>query len=267
MSYLGDYGLGFKGTEKDWENLYFNNADMSKAVLPPSYVPAEKSYKLFINSRLAGENKKKEWDAKLTVIENYVFKRKINHHFKSEELKDYPIELEKLGITLHMLQDLAMPHHAEGYTGYCHTELEEMVDILACRTKYISGLQTYKSGSFGASLNRQCQKLYDATSVTRFLKSDNAFKVKSQFSIPDLLIAFALESAKWKFGKLDQNDIGTQLPGSKIISGNNCKILENELIYRRIEYQYNYAVAGTIFILENAFKNWEKHHKTTISPS
>lgn len=267
MNYLGDYKLGFNGTESDWQKLYFNNADMSKAVLPPSYVPAEKAYKLFINSRLADEDKIREWKAKLTVIENYVFKRKINHHFRSEEIKDYPVDLEKLGIALHMMQDLAMPHHAQGYTGYCHTELEEMVDVLACRTKYISGLQAYKSGSFDHSSIRQCQKLYDASMVTRFLNSANAFANNDQIVISDLLINFALESAKWRFGKLDQNDIGTQLPDGKILSGKNCKLLENEVIYRRIEYQYNYAVAGTIFILENAFINWEKNHKLTISPS
>jgi hypothetical protein len=256
VAYLGSYRDGFKGSEGDWQQFFFTGP-AAKAVLPPSDIPAQRAYQLFLASKRALKNQLEEWDSLLPVAAGYVFLKKIKHHYWRQEIVGLPLALDSLGVTLHMLQDLGVPHHAQGLAGYCHLELEEIADELACDIGKKPDLIAYQTGYFDSILSPPCQKLYDPNLVTSILRSSARIKMQNKLEIRNILIEIAQKSAQWQFGKLDKQLMATRLPDGTFISGSNCDIFRQKKVFSQIKFQYNMAVAYSFFVFEKALQEWE----------
>ncbi len=264
LTYLGIYRHGFKGSEQDWRQLFFEGA-AAQAVLPPSYIPAQMAYEGFLASKRAERNKLEEWDSLLPVADGYIFLRKVKHHYWRQEIFGLPLALDSLGVTLHMLQDLSMPHHAQGLAGYCHPELEEIVDKLVCGTEKVPDLSQYAAGYFDVGLTQNCQKLYDPNVVKKIMSASRLINMNQKLNIRDTFVEIAQQSALWKFGKLDKEMVATRLPDKTFLSGKNCAILQHESVFNQIKFQYNLAVAYSLFVFEKSLKDWEDVNDITKS--
>ncbi len=256
LTYLGAYRHGFKGSEQDWQQLFFEGA-AAQAVLPPSYVLGQMAYDAFLASKRAVKNKLEEWDSSLPVADGYIFLKKVKHHYWRQEIMGLPLALDSLGVTLHLLQDLAMPHHAQGLAGYCHPELEEIVDELVCNSEKIPDLSQYETGYFDVLSTSACQNLYEPELVDSIARSSTLVDMQNKLNIRDVFIDIAKRSAEWQFGKLDKKTMATRLPDGTVISGDNCDILRHKIVFDQAKFHYNMAVAYSLFVLEKAAQEWE----------
>ncbi len=256
VAYLGSYRDGFKGSDKDWRQLFFEGFS-AKAVLPPSNIPAQMAYQLFLTSKRAVKNKLEEWDSLLPVADGYIFLKKVKHHYWRQEIAGLPLALDSLGVTLHMLQDLSVPHHAQGLAGYCHPELEEIADELACGVDQKPDLLLYQTGYFDSFSSSSCQQLYDPDLVASILRSSAIMKMPNKLDIQNTLVEIAKRSAQWQFGKLDSQAMASRFPDGTFISGVNCDIFRQEKVFKQIKFQYNMAVAYSLFVFEKALSEWE----------
>lgn len=262
------YRSTFKGTDEDWQNLFFKDASTAKAVLPPSNLLAQVAYDDFLTSPRASEDKTEEWDGVLPVAVHYIFTKSYPYHYRRDELKDFPKALERLGVTLHLMQDLAMPHHSQGLTGYCHTDFEAVVDRLACVNENPSQSENFDSGYFVVDpTNEECQHLYNPNLVKQILNSNEVFGTKKPLDLSHRMFEVAKISARWRFGKFDPSGqkIQTIFPDQTKLSAKNCaEVLQNPVTHQQIQYQYNLAVAATVALLEKSAKDYAQ--EPTNSP-
>lgn len=259
---------GFHNRFIDWEQSG-DRFDASDVVFPPANIVAQRSYDQMLQSSPAQYTVQKSWDYNLTLIpnsildlfkgENKLFKR----HYWSAEIAELPTKLEFLGTTLHMAQDMGVPHHAEATMNFCHAEFESAVDLLACAgtppnaSAYDNGL--YDFGM--ANRMQSCQGLYDKNMVTKIRAMIPAFQLNTPISIANRIKEIAAISSQWAWGQ-QGSKITTQLRDGTVYKSSKCAdFFKLEKIKNDIRFQYNLAVAASSVIMEVAARDYEINEK------
>jgi hypothetical protein len=258
---LASYRVGFKGSEEEWQNSFGPKGRAAKAVLPPSYIPAQLAYQEMLDSPRAQKDHVETWQGLLPVADGYIFMQEFVHHYRRDELDGLPRALDKLGVTLHIDQDLGVPHHAQGLAGYCHPEFEEFVERLSCPSDQVFDFSGYETGNFEQPLTHECQKLYDPGQVESMMANWAALNPNNNMSISERLIEVGKISARWRWGKMSQATLNTLLPNKTLVSAEECKdIFADPGVVEQAKFQYNLVVAATVVIFEVAARQYEQAH-------
>lgn len=129
---LSPYRHGFRGTNADWNEFFRGNNDPTEAVFPPANIPAQLAYSAMLISDRAGRTFIDSWAEDLPLIRDLVTTQVLRRHYWRAEIEGLPRGFDLLGLTLHLAQDMAMPHHAAGIAAFCHPEIEVFMDQLIC---------------------------------------------------------------------------------------------------------------------------------------
>ncbi|MBI3542129.1 MAG: hypothetical protein HY075_02480 [Deltaproteobacteria bacterium] len=264
---LGKYNLGFKGTTKQWNNLFFYDNDANDAYFPPASTPAQMAFNALVKSDRAAGDFVDSWNDNIPVVTGLFSNGSYNHHYWRGEIKGLPKGFDLLGIVLHLTQDLTVPQHAEGTCDWCHQELEDLSDSLDCGTENKISIKAYDAGNFGAHITGQCGRLYDERIIADILASRPALNPSSNLSVGDRLKAIAFDSARWQWGAPENSwdDFATVLPNGTYFSGESCKELLREYWVRdQLKYQYNYAVAASAVMFELAAHAYEAPRQSLL---
>lgn len=248
----------FKGSDEDWRKMFGPSSRAADAVLPPSYVPAQLGYNEMMASARAQLDHVERWQGLLPVADGYIFMLEFNHSYWREELDGLPKALDKLGITMHMAQDLAVPHHAQGIAGYCHPEFESMVERHACSGDKNFDFLGFETGDFDQPLGNECQRLYNASQVEAQLAEWPALSMNKSMTIAERLIETGKISARTRWGKMSDQPLGVLLPNKHTVVAQDCKgILNDPEVVQLAQFQYNLGVAVTVVLFELAAQQYE----------
>ena len=121
---------------------------VSEVTFPPSYVIAIDAFEEAVRSSPSKASRRESWVRDLPYVDIFIFNFGLSRKFAREEIAGLPSELHRLGVAIHMAQDLAVPHHAQGFAGLCHAELEALVDELICPPHRTVKMDLYDSGVF-----------------------------------------------------------------------------------------------------------------------
>ncbi|MGE4232665.1 MAG: hypothetical protein AB7F43_04985 [Bacteriovoracia bacterium] len=270
--------------------------DPEKIVFPPATVPAQMAYDKVVSSHryVAREPKKEIWNHILPLfpgrsvseIVGAIFSDanvKYRHSYWRAQIPGLPDKLDLLGVTIHLAQDLSMPHHTLATSNYCHAEFEEAVDILACGSQSPPPYYVYDAGTFdqGPGCFRLCQNLYDPDLVTQIMHDPEFLEPGAQqpfcpdrnFRIEDRLRSIAKFTSAWYWDFDEQKDkFRTYLPQKRYQNGktwidryirgpirhSKCShFWTNPDIVEQMKIQYNVAVAATVMIIEHAARDFE----------
>jgi len=259
---LGAYQYEFKGSNKDWYDLYYSPGSAKLAVFPPAYVPATLAWHQYLMSKRAADSTVNHWIRKFQVVEAFLKGSEITRMYARYQIRSLPEKIDHLGIVLHMVQDMGVPQHTQGTIDFCHRELEEMVDHLLCKQNpKHHEYRTFLYGTYSEPL--PCLSLYDPKFVDKMLNTAPPLNLNVKQRIGERLRGIAKITNHWRWGdpinSLDS--IGTQLPDGKVFTGNSCaEVLAHPIVREQIRLQFNFAVASTIAILQHAINEYEAQH-------
>lgn len=263
---LGVYRDGFRGTDADWRRMYFDGASAADAYFPPANVPAQRAFALMLASDRARLTEAESWNESFPLVVGLTSSVSLARHYWRGEIADLPKGFDLLGVTIHMMQDVAMPHHVEGTADQCHPELEALIDDLACGIEGADKKQYY-DGSYGGSPEAgrygHCDRIYDPVMVERVFKEHPSLDPRRPMSVSDRIKALAFISSRWQWGVPEESVdfIGSILPNGKMYTGDRCSdFMAIPAIRDAAKYQYNLAVAATVSIFESAAHEYEKLH-------
>lgn len=264
---LGALRYGYKASNREWNSMYYGENSASDAVFPPAYVPAEVAFAELQTQPRAEKDMTESWNENLPLVTGAFSSTRLNRHYWRGEVQGLPKNLDLLGITLHMAQDVTIPQHAEGTVDLCHQELEDLSDRLNCGSNTTPSNKAYDDGSYGADAFLGCRRLYDAMLV-RALRSSHAFlDPRNSMSITDRIVAMATESARWQWGdpRKSADFMGTILPDGYEITGESCNdILRYAAVKRQMKIQFNMAVALSATLIELAAHQYEPRHRALL---
>ena len=257
------YFAGFLGTQADWQNFYFKGTDIRDVVFPPAMVPADLAFQTMLASPRAAETTLYNWDFNLPVI-TLAGTSHLTRHFMRGEVRGLPKELDALGITIHLIQDLTVPQHTLGTLDLCHSEYEILSDELEGQVPYAQiDFLKYQSG-FYIGERPFISGLYDETLVKKFLSDHLKYPPldhDSTISLPDRIISVAQSTGKWGWAKRAKG-YETTLPSGSLYTGVSCNDLMTRGEVRTfVKRNFNYAIAATVFILEKAAHEYENQNR------
>ncbi len=258
---LGAYKDGFKGTEKQWKKLFFGDNEATDAVFPPAHVPADIAFQKMLFSPRAKEDRSESWNARIPLVTGFFSDTTLTRHYWRGEVEQLPVGFDLLGLTMHMMQDVTMPHHTFGVADYCHVELENLTDKLSCNNQNLN-MKSYSDGSFGSNVG-SCQSLYDPQMVKELVYQWEALNPGKQYSISQRILSIAHISSRWKWGEPNNAMwfLGTELPDGRVLMADRCKdLMKKKPVHEQLKYQYNLAVAATVVLFELAAHEYETLH-------
>lgn len=231
---------------------------VADATMPPSYLLAVDAFEDTIYSSLSRESKRTTWSKDLIFATNFIMTDKFKHKFASEEIGGLPSKMQSLGIALHIAQDLAMPHHAQGIAGLCHNVLETYVDSLLCPAGVEVKTDSYDNGTFDETHLQNCQELYDAQEIEALINENPALSASSKMPLEDRLIELAFMSAEYKVAPLNRRKkaLKIQRDDRTIFSGSCKEIPKSQAMFRVAKNQYQLATAATVMLIELAARNY-----------
>ncbi len=251
---LGEYFLGFKGTHDQWRSMYRAKNAHLNAVMPPAYVPAELAWREFLASPIAEASSEESWEVSVPYVNGLLSGASFARHFQSGHVRGLPVRFDRLGMTLHLAQDMAVPHHAHGTVDYCHDEFENAADRLLCGVaprpsvydSFLAGSQPRDPQLCRAGLNGA--KIEAALLVlgARHREAD---------TLEDIFVAQAKASGRWFWGDpiRSVDRIGTQLPNGYLLTADRCDpILRVRMVEEQLSEQLHQAVGITAYLLERA---------------
>ena len=261
---LGGYTDGYKGTPHDWQKMFFAGNSASEAAFPPAFILAEHAYRAFLDSERAPTSDKVCWTEDLPLASSFNGTTRYHRIYCRATVESLPKNLDLLGITLHMGQDMAIPQHVIGTLDRCHEELEDLAETLACgvvadkKALYAR----YDNGTYHDNPPSACLKLYDAEMVKSLKTQFEFLDPKKEMSVSDRMAMMAAETTKWKWGK-EKKWLVTILPDGSTVRAKSCAGLTlHAKVGEQIKIQYNMAVAMTAGLLEQAIHSYKK---TTIA--
>ncbi|MGZ3699892.1 MAG: hypothetical protein ACXVCH_17500, partial [Bdellovibrionota bacterium] len=227
----------------------------TRAVFPPANVPAQLAFDAVMRSPRAAVNRAESWSARVPLVTGLFSSELWDRQYSRAEIAGLPKDFDRLGLVLHLAQDLAVPQHAEGTADYCHHELEQLIDRLACKSGANIDPLPYNRGTYSANEYPDCQNLYDEKLVAKILSEQPFLNPLSDLKVSGRLTELAKVSARWQWG--DPSDsvdmLGTMLPDGMEITGDTCEqILRDPAIEPQIRFQYNLGVAVSASIFELA---------------
>jgi hypothetical protein len=268
---LGPYNVGFQASSNAWQQLFFGGASMKNAILPPANVPAQLAYNAMLVSPRASVDRTESWNETVPLITGLTSTGYLQRHYWRGEAAGYPKNLDMLGMTLHMAQDMTVPQHAEGTTDWCHQDLEDLADRLACNTNSQPGTGIYDDGTFTSENYSGCTSLYDERLVKSMLESLSEVRpaeIGSGSTIFDKLREIALLSARWQWGEPNNatDFLETRLPDGSEFFGDTCNdLIKEKAVQNQLRYQYNLAVAATVSLFEMAAHDYERAQTPTTA--
>lgn len=256
-AYLGQMGLEVRVDLSKPMQKYASeqkNTLLSEVSMPPSYIIAADAFKEAISSWPSKKNERTIWQKEITYAQSYVLNSWTYHQYASEEILALPSQLQKLGIAMHMAQDLAMPHHAQGIAGQCHSELESYVDGLLCETGIDVSNDLYDSGIFDEDPVPSCQKLNAVGHIEKLIAHNPIFDVESGMTLEERLIKIAQMSAEVRVSSLNRSDNSMTMEfKDKILFSDSCDQIKNsESLAVIASRQYEIATAATVMLIELA---------------
>ena len=256
--FIGNYRFEFKGSEEDWNHLYFEDTYLSHVVFPPANVPAELAFQDMLSSPRADETFIDHWDESLTLASGLMSTKIVSRHYMRGEIQGLPSRLDSLGLTIHLAQDMTVSHHTLVSTDLCHSEYESFVDQLdALQEASEIDSSGYQSGVFFGLQRSWKSFLYDEELVKKLLNEHPALKLSSEQSIKQRMYKVAEESNQWKWSKDGPHYVLT-LPSGETFSQKTCDLLINTIdVHQQIRIQYNLAVAFTVALLNLAAHDYE----------
>jgi hypothetical protein len=261
---LGPYKLGFRGTEADWERIYRPGIGAEKVTYPPADVPAELAYRAMLASPPATENLTQGWGDTMPLVSSVFGTTRMYRQYERSELTGLPRDLDQLGMTLHMAQDMTVPQHTRITIENCHPDYENAADVMnAYGAK--PDTSAYDRGTFGRDTYPRAHALYDPEMVARFVKTPGPLDATTPLSIQQRLYNVAAWSSMWIFD--NSGKPWTYSPETGEVRANDCAALfRNPAIAARLRYQYNLAVAVSAAIFEKAAHEWTLRRQAENPP-
>ena len=255
---LDAYRDGFRGNTADWNKMFFYDNDASKAVFPPSNVPAQMAFNKMLTTPRATSNMTDSWNEDLPLISGLFSTNHTNRHYWRGEIEGMPKGLDLLGMTMHLTQDATVPHHVEGTSDNCHPEYESMVDQLACGTSGALNYAQYYDGSYDGAVQARCDALYDPALVAQVFNDHRSIDALLDTSVHDRMQQIAFITSRWNW----KNHGSTELPDGRIYVQKDCgRMLSIQAVRQQAKYQYNMAIAATIVLFEIAAHQYEALHE------
>lgn len=254
-AFLGLLGLNIRGDLSMPMQKYASHqilGPIADATLPPSYLIAQDAFNEMLASSQSAFNQRKTWIRKLRYTDDYILSSGFDHLYASEEIAGLPQDLQKLGTVMHMAQDLAMPHHAQGIAGLCHTAIENYMNELICQGAEKPSDEIYELGNFDDARMPDCQALYNVNAVEKLMATDPLFDIHSEFSLEDRLIRLAESSALLRVRPRDDrnaNAVSISIEDGVLFSG-TCDEIRSQAIRSLAGRQYAWATAATVMLLE-----------------
>lgn len=257
-AFLGMYGLDVRFDLSKPLQKYVSFATqtaMADMTLPPSYLLAMEAFENATHSETSAQSHREVWKKELSYADAYVFTSTFVRQFAYEELERLPARLQDLGTAMHMAQDLAMPHHAQGIGGLCHSEFEQLVDEILCSSRGKVDSSPYETGLFDDTEIPNCQQLYDVAAIEKLIANDPIFNTHSSLSFEDRLIELAKRSAEWRIKPQDSrepNGLKLLFDDQAIFSGSCQDMQGSPAVLLIAKHQYELATAATVMIIELA---------------
>jgi hypothetical protein len=238
--------------------MFFGENLASRAVFPPSYVPAEIAYARMLDSPRAAADSVESWEETQTLVESVLSNGKLQRSFWRGEAAGLPQYLDLLGMVMHLTQDATVPHHVEDTSDRCHPEYEKMVDLLACGSGKPLSYESYYDGSYARGA-ASCDHLYDADLVQGFLAEDGMLAPTSQISVSERMIQLAKRTSQWDWRAPGVGGgYATRLPDEQFFQASSCEeILSEPAVQAQAKIQFNLAVAETVALFEVAAHEYE----------
>ncbi len=262
------YKKNFRLSDSAFRRMFHSSSNRAiDAVFPPADVPAELAFNHVMRSPRATRTTYEQWWSPIAVM-SYGGKKTTPRRFTEMEVEGYPSKLGALGLTLHLAQDLAMPHHTIGTLDFCHHELEEEMEKRVCGSQKTPDQSPFFKGTYEVP-TKNCQHLYDPDLVARMLKTYDFFRLDQPYGLSARLRALARTTHQWRFGtvnpdapnaSIDQalDFVATQLPNGQVYSGNRCRdLFKHRAVQEQIRTQFNLGVAASIMVIELAARNYE----------
>ena len=257
---IGTYQLEFKGTQQDWQNMFFGNNRASDAVFPPANVPAQLAKDRLMSSPIAKKGRKKVWAETINLASGVFSSQELSRRFWRAEIEGLPQAFDLLGTIFHMTQDLSVPHHTHGIGSYCHEELETLGDTLACGKRVDTSL--FDLGIYDENPNYyKCQRLYDPALVETLRTHLPVFSTRPDLSLSNRLKEIAKLTSQWRFGKdpRDEDLVRSVLPNGLVFFEKSCnELLKHKELRSALKVQYNFAVAATVVVFDQIAKEYLK---------
>ena len=255
---IGDYRFEFKGTDEEWNHLFFEDTYLSHVVFPPANIPGQLAFQDMLQSSRAEETYIDHWDETLPLASGLMATKSVSRHYMRGEIKGLPSRLDSLGMTIHLAQDMTVPQHTQVTTDLCHTEYESFVDQLdALQEASDIDFSGYQSGVYFGAQRSWKSYLYDEALIEQFIQENLALKTQTNLSVKDRFYAIARETHQMKWSKVGDT-YTLEFPTGEKISQKTCENLINTIdVHQHIKKQYNFAVAITVVLLDQAAHAYE----------
>jgi hypothetical protein len=238
----------------------FDGASASDAVFPPSTVPAEIAYQLMLKSDRTQTNMTDSWAMDLPLVTGIFSTENLSRSYWRGQVEGLPEAWDLLGMTMHLTQDATVPQHTEGTSDNCHPEYESMIDDIVCGAKSPLDRNRYYDGSYGGP-RPGCGLLYDADLVAEIIGEFPGLAPGTSITIEQRIVEVAERSAAWRWETSNGNRF-THLPDGHDYTAKECTgILNEKLVRDQANYQYNFAIAQTVSLFEQAAHDYELSHE------
>ncbi len=256
---LGPFQLGLKGGAQQWQKLYPPNTKLSKVVFPPANVPAELAMNSLLGSPRAHETKMAEWVETLPLVSGLLSTKNFKRRYWRAEVAGLPKNFDQLGIAMHMLQDMTVPHHALGTTHLCHDEFEIIVAEHTCPGAN-PDYGRFHSGNYQRDLDPGCRGLYDPAMVSAFLKGMAALDPSVSMALPERMRSLAKQSARWQWRLLKgDREVSLRFPDGRVAGARTCmEVGKVAGFHHQAKVHYNMAVAASVMVYELAAHAYER---------
>ncbi len=247
----------YNGSTAEWRGKYPSGSKVGDIIFPPANVPAEKALEILFSSKRATASRSINWDERLALISGIFKTEHPIRHFWRGEIKGLPVRFDQLGVALHMIQDMTVPHHSMSTSDLCHHEYEFAVDNLACPNGKIN-YRPYHDGSYFGDVYPQCESLYDEKMITRLMGEVPALRLDGTLGLSERMQKIAEMSHLWSWQFLANKKIQLKFPDGNKIEAESCTTLMNHDKFKeQVKYQYNLAIAASVSVFESVAYRYE----------
>lgn len=242
------------------------NALMAETAMPPSYLIAVDAFEEAVNSWPSMQSARTTWQKELTYAYSYLLNLWMYRQYAEEKIAGLPANFQKIGIAIHMAQDLAMPHHSQGIAGLCHSELESYIDTLACPEGNEAIDEIYDVGIFDELVVPVCQELYEVREVEKLMMHP-IFNVTSGMSLEDRLIGLAMMSAQFRVRPTEDFSNNAMLLtfDNRVLFDDTCDNIQGSKSLQMIaKRQYQLATAATVMLIELAAYEYSRRTQLLV---